>query len=256
MSFKSSLLAKYKIHASDYRCDMEKDCERPVTYMDDRGYLYCTEHGQIRDVPCRELNSTELKLLDEGKREKISFEKPAPAAKKIGSRWYHLTDRAKFKLDPKFTPSDNAFALEDRSGRTGIYLAPNIEPWLRKGYWRPFVVEFHVDPSVANDPGIHGRWGGEMFVPASSFGKLAIKRVIPLDAYAREEYGDYGWIESKLEREFDTEKPIVERRMNNDDYSKLPSGYKYTGKDVRNMSTEETTRLKKQLREAKKSGLS
>jgi len=171
--------------------------------------------------------------------------------------WYHLTDRAKFKLDPKFTPADNAFAMEDRAGRTGIYLAPRIEPWLNKGYWRPFVVEFHVDPLVVNDSGIHGRWGGEMFVPASSFGKLTIKRVIPLDAHTREKYGDYGLIESQLKREFDTGEPIVLRRMMGDaPYSKLPSGYKYTGKDVRNMSTEETTRLKKQLREAKKSGLS
>lgn len=174
------------------------------------------------------------------------------SAKPIGSTWYHLTDRAKFKLDPKFMPADNAFALEDRSGRAGIYLAPDIEPWLKEGYWRPFVVEFHVDPSVVDDPGIHGRWGGEMFVPASSFKKLTIKRVIPLDAYAREKYQDFGWIERKIEHEFDTGKPIVPRRMIDAPYSKLPSGYKYTGKDVRNMSTEEATKLKQQLREAKK----
>lgn len=167
-------------------------------------------------------------------------------SKTIGSIWYHLTDRAKFKLDPKFAPADNAFALEDRSGRPGIYLATDIEPWLNgKGYWRPFVVELRVEPSVVDDPGIHGRWGGEMFVPASSFGKLTIKRVIPLDAYGREQYKGYGWIEGALGRTFDTGEPINLR-------SKLPSGYRYTGKDVRNMSAEETNRLKQQLREGKK----
>jgi len=170
-------------------------------------------------------------------------------AKQIGTTWYHLTDRAKFKLDPKFMPADNSFSIQDRSGQQGIYIAPDVERWVNgHGYWRPFVVEFHVDPSVANDPNVHGKWGGEMFVPASSFGKIKIKRVIPLDAYARETYFGYGWIESQIEREFDTEKPIVnlhERFL----------GYKYTGPDVRNMPSEETTRLKKQLREAKKNGL-
>lgn len=169
------------------------------------------------------------------------------------STWYHLTDRAKFKLDPKFTPEDNAVAIEDRSGRAGIYLCPDVERWVNgHGYWRPFVVEFHVDPSVAKDPGVHGRYGGEMFVPASSFGKLSITRVIPLDAYAREQYGEPGWIEGELGVEFDTGEPIPSRGQPGwvEAYKKY-RGYRYPGPDVRNMSGGDVARLKKQLRQVK-----
>ena len=126
-------------------------------------------------------------------------------------RWYHLTDRAKFKLDPRHAPADNTISIEDRSGRPGIYLAPTdgVEAWVNgKGYWRPFLVEIEVDPSVFADPGVHGRWGGERFIPAASFGKLRVARVIPLDAFAREQYGDYGWIETYAGTTFDTGAPI------------------------------------------------
>lgn len=162
------------------------------------------------------------------------------------SVWYHLTDRARFKLDPKYAPRDNAIAIEDRSGRRGIYIAQNVERWVNgHGYWRPFVVELDVNPSVMNDPGIHGRYSGELFVPASSFDKLTIWRVIPIDAYAREEYGDPGWIEEGTGVEFDTEKPIPRGRS-------PYRGYRYPGPDVRKMSLAEVNRLKKQLRKVKR----
>lgn len=109
--------------------------------------------------------------------------------------WYHLTDRARFRLDPRFAPEDNAIAIVDRSGRPGIYIGQDVERWVNGyNYWRPFVVEFDVDPSVVEDPGVHGRYGGEMFVPATSFDKLTILRVIPIDAHAREVFGEAGWI--------------------------------------------------------------
>jgi hypothetical protein len=42
----------------------------------------------------------------------------------------------------------------------------DVERWLNGyGYWRPFVVEVAVDPSVRKDPGVHGRYGGELFIP-------------------------------------------------------------------------------------------
>ena len=155
-----------------------------------------------------------------------------------GTTWYHLTDRARFKLDKKFTPADNAVAIEDRSGRSGIYLGRSVEKWLNGfGYWRPFVVEFKVDPSVVNDPGVHGRYGGELFVPASSFDKLTIERVIPIDAYAREEFGEPGWIEDSLGVEFDTGNPIAKNYR----------GYHYQGPDVRAMPAAAIARLKKEL---------
>jgi GNAT superfamily N-acetyltransferase len=160
--------------------------------------------------------------------------------------WYHLTDRARFRLDPRFAPEDNAIAIVDRSGRPGIYLGQDVERWVNGyNYWRPFVVEFDVDPSVVEDPGVHGRYGGEMFVPATSFDKLTILRVIPLDAHAREVFGEAGWIEGELGIEFDTGDPI---RPGHRSYR----GYRYSGPDVRDMPPSQVNHLKRQLRQVKR----
>jgi len=84
-----------------------------------------------------------------------------------------------------------------------------------------------------------------MFVPASSFDKLRIERVIPLDAYAREQYGAPGWIEGELGHEFDTGSPILPGHY-------PYRGYRYQGPDVRAMPSSDTNRLKKQLRQVKR----
>lgn len=177
------------------------------------------------------------------------YSNPVPA-RLSATTWYHLTDQAKFKLDSKVAPADNAVAIEDRSNQLGIYLTPDVERWVNGfGYWRPFVVEFKVDPSVLKDPGVHGRYGGELFVPAASFNKLAIQRVIPIDAYAREQYGEPGWIESDLGVEFDTGNPIP--RPGSRGWSeayKQYKGYRYPGPDVRQMPSADVKLLKKQLR--------
>ena len=168
--------------------------------------------------------------------------------------WYHLTDRARFRLDPRFAPEDNAIAIVDRSGRPGIYLGQSVEAWVNGyGYWRPFVVELDVDPSVVEDPGVHGRYGGEMFVPASSFDKLTILRVIPLDAHAREVFGEAGWIERELGFEFDTGEPIPRpgRPGWSETYKKF-RGYRYPGPDVRDMPLAQVNHLKRQLRQVKR----
>jgi GNAT superfamily N-acetyltransferase/ADP-ribose pyrophosphatase YjhB (NUDIX family) len=163
---------------------------------------------------------------------------------KSSDLYYHLTDKPKFKLDPNYAPEDNAIAIEDRSGRKGIYLATDVERWVNgHGYWRPFVVEIKVDPSVKENAS--GRYGGEMFVPAELFDKLNIERVIPLDAYAREHFGAHGWIEEELRKEFDTGKPI-------DDQERYPfHGYRYAGPDVRQMSVDATKRLARDLKKVK-----
>jgi hypothetical protein len=166
--------------------------------------------------------------------------------------WYHLTDRARFRLDSRFAPEDNAIAIVDRSGRPGIYLGQSVEAWVNGyGYWRPFVVEFDVDPSVVEDPGVHGRYGGEMFVPASSFDKLTILRVIPLDAHAREVFGEAGWIEGELGIEFDTGNPIPRPGSLGWDHRKF-RGYRYPGPDVRDMPLAQVNHLKRQLRQVKR----
>ena len=171
--------------------------------------------------------------------------------KRAGQTWYHLTDKANFKLNPKHTPEDNSVSIEDRSGQLGIYLGSDVEKWVNGyGYWRPFVVEFDVDPTVKEDPGVHGRWGGELFVPATSFDKISIKRVIPIDAWARENYGDFGWVEAFHLRRFDTGEPIETagwgRLLN------PPKGYRYPGPDVRQMPAGDVKRLKKDLRDFRK----
>jgi hypothetical protein len=50
------------------RCDMTADCRQPVTYIDDNGYIYCTEHGQERQSwrRCRKLRPFELTRLKRG----------------------------------------------------------------------------------------------------------------------------------------------------------------------------------------------
>ena len=151
---------------------------------------------------------------------------------------YHLTDNANFKLDPNFAPEDNTISIYDRSGHKGIYLTPNVEKWVNgHGYWRPFVAEIYADRSALEHDRI-GRWGGEVFIPADQFDKLTVNRVIPLDAYAREEFGSHGWIERSHGHEFDTGNRITAG------YYETPfRGYTYD-RDTRSMPHDEIERIK------------
>jgi len=142
---------------------------------------------------------------------------------------YHITNKAKFSLNKNYQPEDNAISLTDRSGHSGIYLTTSVEEWVNKhGYLRPFVVIFQADPSITKYDTL-GRWGNEIFVPAEHFDKLKIERVIPIDAYAREQFGSPGWIEDDNGFEFDTGNPISRRTSNKPKYD----NYIYPG-DVRN----------------------
>jgi len=49
-------------------CDMERDCYNPVTHIDKKGYIYCTQHGLDRrySQPCRKLQPWELRRLERG----------------------------------------------------------------------------------------------------------------------------------------------------------------------------------------------
>jgi hypothetical protein len=147
---------------------------------------------------------------------------------------YHLTDHARFKLDPKKVPEDAAFAIRSRED-PGLYVTDDPERWINGyNYVRPFVVELSV-PKDAVHP---ERWGGEQFIPAENYDKVKILRVIPLDAYAREEYGEPGWVEEYEGKEFDTGRPISESR------GQPFEGYHYTGPDVRDMPLAEINRQK------------
>ena len=92
-----------------------------------------------------------------------------------------------------------------------------------------------------------------MFIPATSFSAVTIQRVIPIDAYCREEFGQPGWIEEELGVEFDTGNPIPRPGSQGwQEAWKKYRGYRYTGPDVRSMSGAEISRLKKQLHAVKR----
>lgn len=51
------------------RCDMRRECEQPVTHIDDKGYVYCAGHGLSRRAAghrCRKLRAAELRRLHSG----------------------------------------------------------------------------------------------------------------------------------------------------------------------------------------------
>ena len=155
---------------------------------------------------------------------------------------YHLTDKAKFKLDPKKVPEDNTLAIRQRDA-AGLYVAKDsggVESWVNGyGYLRPFVVELDVPEDVLTDE----RWGNEGFISADRFDEVEVKRVIPVDAFARETYNDYGWVESQLGARFDNGAQVPERRFG-EPYEGVPKGWRYEGPDARDMTPAEVKRLR------------
>jgi hypothetical protein len=49
-------------------CDMIEGCTEPVTYLDAKGYVYCTKHGLERQSyqRCRKLRPAELAKVRRG----------------------------------------------------------------------------------------------------------------------------------------------------------------------------------------------
>jgi hypothetical protein len=53
--------------AEELKCTMEKDCKNPVSMIDNKGFVYCAQHGAQRKsggIPCRKLTSGEIKKLE------------------------------------------------------------------------------------------------------------------------------------------------------------------------------------------------
>lgn len=52
------------------RCEMADDCYAPVTMIENKGYMYCTDHGIARRDPprnkTRKLRPHELRKLERG----------------------------------------------------------------------------------------------------------------------------------------------------------------------------------------------
>lgn len=163
-----------------------------------------------------------------------------------GSLW-HLTSKHRFALDPKHVPSDNAMSIRSREA-PGLFLTDSPERWVNGyGYLRPYAVEISVPANAL----VGERWGGEEFLPADRFDEARILRVIPLDAYAREEYGGYGWIEDTLGTTFDTDEPIPLMGFGTTWEQLYPfKGWRYSGPDVRSMSSAEHARHEQRAQQA------
>lgn len=50
------------------RCDMDHDCTEPTTYIDENGFIYCTEHGIDRQYwkRCRKMRPHEVNRIKRG----------------------------------------------------------------------------------------------------------------------------------------------------------------------------------------------
>jgi hypothetical protein len=51
------------------QCDMSRDCACTVTHIDEKGFVYCRDHGVTRKnyCRCRKLRPAELRALQSGK---------------------------------------------------------------------------------------------------------------------------------------------------------------------------------------------
>lgn len=49
-------------------CDMRRECQSPVTHIDEKGFIYCSDHGRQRQysMRCRKLMPNELNRLGQG----------------------------------------------------------------------------------------------------------------------------------------------------------------------------------------------
>lgn len=56
------------VEAHTLKCDMTRECAADVTHIDNKGFVYCTGHGEDRRerIPCRKLRPHEIKQLTFG----------------------------------------------------------------------------------------------------------------------------------------------------------------------------------------------
>jgi hypothetical protein len=50
------------------KCDWRADCTNPISHIDEKGYVYCMDHGRVRQgsMRCRKLTQPEIKRLLNG----------------------------------------------------------------------------------------------------------------------------------------------------------------------------------------------
>jgi hypothetical protein len=106
-------------------------------------------------------------------------------------RGWHLTADPKFTPNPAFKPELNSLAgdlMVDRPA--GLFVTDQPEYWMQAyGYERPYVAQ--VEGPVTNPPGTVMHRGKEEFMQ----GDMKTVRVLTIDEYAREMFGDAGWVE-------------------------------------------------------------
>lgn len=131
-----------------------------------------------------------------------------PWTRQAASYW-HLTDNPDFKPDPSHAPQLNT-TMGDALGtklNPGLFVSQTPDHWAQSyGYWKPYVSEIDVPDGV----GEHHR--SESYIPATDYDKIKVKRTIPLDAYAREQYNIPGWTEDDAGTSFDTGEPLPKHR--------------------------------------------
>ena len=158
--------------------------------------------------------------------------------------YYHMTTQAKFK--PRAIAPENNTTLGGKY-KPGLFLSKSPEPWVNAhGYVRPFVAEVKV-PMANLDP--EGGYHGERFLPAEHIKSAEVTRVMPLDARAREEFGEHGWIEDRIGKEFDTGADIDPDAWRHGNMYPF-RGYTYSGPDVRDMPPEQIKQHRSNARKA------
>lgn len=150
---------------------------------------------------------------------------------------WHLTDNPRFTPDPKRKPTLNRVFLsdlmtEDKDLPTGLFVTDSPEYWMQAhGYERPYVVEVK-GRVVPPQPGA-ARVGREDFLQ----GDVKVLRVMTIDEYAREVFGEPGWVERY-------HAPPVRF---GDKIPRLPKGYK--ARTVDEMTPEELADYERKFKE-------
>lgn len=143
---------------------------------------------------------------------------------RTGATYWHITDHPDFQPDPSFRPENNG-TLGGHFD-PGLFVSQHPDHWMQSyGYYRPYVSEIDVPDEVGQD--FHN--SPERFITPDQYDKIKVKRTIPVDAYAREQYGESGWVESSYGEDFETGEKFTDFAPGSHDLYKKTPGYKYPG---------------------------
>lgn len=116
---------------------------------------------------------------------------PAP----VTVRSWHLTSDPHFTPDPNRKPDLNRVFISDlmmdpKDLPAGLFVTDSPESWMEgHGYERPYVAE--VEGQIGPPQAGAARVGHEQFMQ----GEMRTLRVLTIDEYARETFGEPGWVE-------------------------------------------------------------